>query len=155
MKELKYIIGIVVLVTLNSCANRGRPSGGDYDTIPPVIIKSEPENFTNNFNSSEVNILFDEYIKIRNLQKELIISPPIDPIPEIIPVGSASKDLAIRGLDSLNPNTTYSFSFGESFHGVLLFVILLRCVVFVFSFLVIRVRPSSSSCFFLSLLLQV
>ena len=44
MKELKYIIGIVVLVTLNSCANRGRPSGGDFDTTPPVIIKSEPEN---------------------------------------------------------------------------------------------------------------
>ena len=114
MKELKYIIGIVVLVTLNSCANRGRPSGGDFDTTPPVIIKSEPENFTNNFNSSEVNILFDEYIKIRNLQKELIISPPIDPIPEIIPVGSASKEFAIKGLDSLSPNTTYSFNFGES-----------------------------------------
>ena len=114
MKELKYIIGIVVLVTLNSCANRGRPSGGDYDITPPTIIKSEPENFTNNFNSSEVNILFDEYIKIRNLQKELIISPPIDPIPEIVPVGSASKDLSIKGLDSLSPNTTYSFNFGES-----------------------------------------
>ena len=39
MKELKYIIGIVVLVTLNSCANRGRPSGGDYDITPPAIIK--------------------------------------------------------------------------------------------------------------------
>ena len=114
MKELKYITGILVLVLLYACANRGTPSGGDYDTTPPVIIESEPENFTNNFNSSEVNILFDEYIKIRNLQKELIISPPIDPIPEIIPVGSASKDLTIRGLDSLNPNTTYSFNFGES-----------------------------------------
>ncbi|MBC8455549.1 MAG: Ig-like domain-containing protein [Flavobacteriales bacterium] len=114
MKELKYIIGIVLLVTLNSCANRGRPSGGDFDTTPPSIIKSEPENFTNNFNSSEVNILFDEYIKIRNLQKELIISPPIDPIPEIIPVGAASKEFAIKGLDSLSPNTTYSFNFGES-----------------------------------------
>ena len=66
MKELKYIIGIVLLVTLNSCANRGRPSGGDFDTTPPSIIKSEPENFTNNFNSSEVNILFDEYIKIHH-----------------------------------------------------------------------------------------
>ena len=114
MKKLKYITGILVLVLLYACANRGRPSGGDYDTTPPVIINSEPENFTNNFNSSEVNILFDEYIKIRNLQKELIISPPIDPIPEIMPVGSASKNFTIKGLDSLNPNTTYSFNFGES-----------------------------------------
>ncbi len=114
MKELKYIIGILVVILVYACANRGTPSGGDYDTTPPVIITAEPENFTNNFNSSQVNILFDEYIKIRNLQKELIISPPIDPIPEIIPLGSASKNLEINGLDSLRPNTTYSFNFGES-----------------------------------------
>ena len=70
MKELKYIIGIVLLVTLNSCANRGRPSGGDYDTTPPSIIKSEPENFTNNLISSEVIILLIEYFKIKNRQKK-------------------------------------------------------------------------------------
>jgi len=114
MKELKYIIGIIVILLVHSCANRGTPSGGDYDTAPPKILESNPENFTNNFNSSEVIILFDEYIKIRNLQKELIISPPIDPLPEITPIGSASKDVTIKGLDSLDVNTTYSFNFGES-----------------------------------------
>ena len=56
MKKLKYITGILVLILLYACANRGRPSGGDYDTTPPVIINSEPENFTNNFNISELNI---------------------------------------------------------------------------------------------------
>ena len=114
MKELKYIIAIGVILLVHSCANRGTPSGGEYDRTPPVVLESNPENFTNNFTSSEINILFDEYIKIRNLQKELIISPPIDPLPEITPIGSASKDISIKGLDSLSPNTTYSFNFGES-----------------------------------------
>ena len=114
MKELKYIIAIGVILLVHSCANRGTPSGGEYDRTPPVVLESSPENFTNNFTSSEINILFDEYIKIRNLQKELIISPPIDPLPEITPIGSASKDISIKGLDSLSPNTTYSFNFGES-----------------------------------------
>ena len=114
MKELKYIIVIAVLLLVYSCANRGTPSGGEYDITPPIVLESNPENFTNNFNSTEINILFDEYIRVRNLQKELIISPPIDPLPEITPIGSASKDISIKGLDSLSPNTTYSFNFGES-----------------------------------------
>ena len=67
MKELKYIIAIGVILLVHSCANRGTPSGGEYDRTPPVVLESSPENFTNNFTSSEINILFDEYIKIRNL----------------------------------------------------------------------------------------
>ena len=114
MKELKYIIGIIAILLLHSCANRGTPSGGDYDKNPPKIIEANPKNFMNNFNSSEISILFDEYIKFRYLQKELIISPPIVPFPEITPAVGASKELIIKGLDSIYPNTTYSFNFGES-----------------------------------------
>ncbi|HAI20223.1 MAG TPA: hypothetical protein DCM10_20780, partial [Xanthomarina gelatinilytica] len=76
---------------LANCANKGRPGGGDKDVTPPVIVKSEPENFSTNFNDTEIKITFNEYIKINNLQKQLIISPPMDPAPEISPQGLASK----------------------------------------------------------------
>ena len=97
-----------------NCANRGTPSGGDIDEKPPIILKSEPENFSSEFNSKEIKIYFDEYIKLKNLQKQLIISPPIDPQPEITPLGSASKFITIKINDTLNQNTTYAFNFGES-----------------------------------------
>jgi len=115
VKKFIYLIYFsVILISIASCANRGTPSGGEIDEIPPSITKSTPENYTLNFNSSEVKVYFDEYIKFKNLQKYLIISPPIDPTPEITPIGTASKYLEIKFQDSLKSNTTYVFNFGES-----------------------------------------
>jgi len=104
------IIGLVVA----NCANRGSPSGGEKDVTPPVILRSVPENYSVNFDTKEIKIYFDEYIKVKNLQKQLIISPPMDPEPEITPLGSASKYITIKIHDTLQPNTTYAFNFGES-----------------------------------------
>ena len=112
MSVNKYLL--IILLIIAGCANRGTPTGGEIDTDPPIVLKSIPENFSSNFNSENIEIIFDEYIKLNNTQKELIISPPIDPMPYILPIGSASKILKISELDSLKENTTYSFHFGES-----------------------------------------
>ncbi len=109
-----YFFILITFVLICSCANRGRPSGGPEDETPPVIIKTSPENFSINFTDDEIKIQFDEYIKINNLQKNLIISPPMDPEPIITPLGSASKSITIKITDTLLANTTYSFNFGES-----------------------------------------
>ncbi|MCH7524376.1 MAG: Ig-like domain-containing protein [Bacteroidetes bacterium] len=114
-KSLSNLIFIVVVsFVLVNCANRGTPSGGEKDITPPVILKSIPENYSVNFNAKEIKIYFDEYIKIKDLQKQLIISPPMNPEPEITPLGSASKYITIKIFDTLQLNTTYAFNFGES-----------------------------------------
>ena len=102
------------LVLMVNCANRGRPTGGPKDVAPPEIIRSVPENFSTNFKGDEIRIYFNEYIKVNNIQKQLIISPPMDPAPEITPLGTASKYIAIKITDTLAPNTTYAFNFGNS-----------------------------------------
>ncbi|WP_346883202.1 Ig-like domain-containing protein [uncultured Algibacter sp.] len=104
---------IIGLVSIN-CANRGTPDGGPKDVTPPTIVKSEPENYSTNFNGKEIKIYFDEYIKIKDLQKQLIISPPMKTQPDITPLGSASKYITIKIYDTLQPNTTYAFNFGNS-----------------------------------------
>jgi len=109
-----FIFLLLISYILVNCANRGTPTGGDKDITPPVIIKSIPENYSVNFNAKEITIYFDEYIKIRDLTKQLIISPLMDPEPEITPLGSASKYITIKIFDTLQPNTTYAFNFGES-----------------------------------------
>jgi len=109
-----FIFILVVSLFFSNCANPGTPTGGDKDITPPVITKSIPENYSTNFNVKEIKIYFDEYIKIKDLQKQLIISPPMDPEPEITPLGSASKYITIKIFDSLLLNTTYAFNFGES-----------------------------------------
>jgi len=111
---LTYSLLVTCLFLLVNCANRGRPAGGPKDITPPEITRSSPENFSTNFNETEIKISFDEYVKIKNLQKNLIISPPMDPEPEISPIGSASKEITIKITDTLLANTTYAFNFGES-----------------------------------------
>ena len=113
----KIHILIVVFYTLLivvSCAKRGTITGGDKDIMPPKITSSFPENFSTNFNKNTIKITFDEYIKIKDLQKNLIVSPPMKTPVTVLPQGIASKYITIRIQDTLKPNTTYSFNFGKS-----------------------------------------
>jgi uncharacterized protein (DUF2141 family) len=112
--SFRIYFGIFLLLIVLGCASRGRPTGGEKDVTPPFIIKSIPENFSTNFNTDEIKIYFDEYIKIKDVRKQLIISPPMDTDPDIRPLGSASKYITIKIKDTLEANTTYAFNFGQS-----------------------------------------
>ncbi|NHN27340.1 Ig-like domain-containing protein [Flavobacterium jejuense] len=117
MKNIYFIILTIVLgltIFTSSCAKRGTITGGLKDTIAPKIISSSPKNFNTNFQGNEIKITFNELIKVKNINKQLIISPPFKKQPIIIPQGSASKFISIKILDTLKPNTTYSFNFGQS-----------------------------------------
>ncbi|MFT4697637.1 MAG: hypothetical protein ACI9SJ_000766 [Flavobacteriaceae bacterium] len=112
--RLLYLpIAFIFMLSFVDCAKRGRPNGGLKDSIPPVIVKSNPENFSTNFKGDEIRIYFDEYIKFQDLNKQLIISPPLDYAPTITPL-STSKYIKIKILDTLRENTTYSINFGKS-----------------------------------------
>lgn len=110
----KLFLFVGILFMLFNCANRGTPSGGEKDIEPPRILRSLPENYTTNFKAKQIKIYFDEYIKIKDVQKQLIVSPPMDLAPDIMPMGSASKSITITINDTLRPNTTYAFNFGQS-----------------------------------------
>ena len=114
-KTILYRTVVIFFVFLFfQCANRGTASGGEKDITPPVIVSEIPENFSTNFSANEIKIYFNEYIKLKNIQKQLIVSPPMDPPAEITPMGSASKHITIKIHDTLQPNTTYAFNFGSS-----------------------------------------
>ncbi|GAA3634040.1 Ig-like domain-containing protein [Flavivirga jejuensis] len=114
-KTLSNLILVVFLsLFFINCANRGTPDGGPKDEDPPIIIKSIPENYSTNFTGNEIRVYFDEYVKIKDLQKQLIISPPMKIQPDVTPLGSASKYITIKIYDTLQPNTTYAFNFGNS-----------------------------------------
>ncbi len=104
---------LVCILCFSHCAKKGRPTGGPKDTIPPVILKSNPANFTTHFSGDEIRVYFDEYIKLKDLQQNLIVSPPLKYQPIITPSTSA-KVLKIKILDTLKENTTYVFNFGLS-----------------------------------------
>jgi uncharacterized protein (DUF2141 family) len=107
------LLSIFLILLFASCAKRGTITGGAKDTIAPVLTASFPKNFSTNFRGKEIKLVFDEYVKLKNLNKQLIVSPPFDKQPEVLPL-NASKILTIKIKDTLLPNTTYSFNFGQS-----------------------------------------
>jgi uncharacterized protein (DUF2141 family) len=104
---------ILLILTIVSCAKRGSIDGGQKDTIAPILTMSFPKNGSINFKTNEIKLTFDEYVMLKDLNKQLIISPPMKRQPEILPT-TASKFITIKIKDTLLPNTTYSFNFGQS-----------------------------------------
>ncbi|MTG97531.1 hypothetical protein GJV76_05180 [Myroides sp. BIT-d1] len=105
---------VLCVVSLTNCAKRGYITGGPQDTIPPVVLKSTPKNFTTNFKGDLITIDFDEFIKVNKLNQNLIISPPMENDPEVTPMGNAKRVITIKLRDTLKENTTYSFNFGDA-----------------------------------------
>jgi uncharacterized protein (DUF2141 family) len=110
----RYIYTILIIVIISSCARVGTPSGGPKDEKPPISIHATPDFESLRFKDNKIKIYFDEYIKFKDLNKQLIISPPMKYAPEITPIGTASKFISIKILDTLKENTTYTFNFGNA-----------------------------------------
>ena len=108
----RFILFLLLFVCIG-CAKKGSITGGLKDTIAPTLKISFPENFSTNFKGNQIKLTFDEYIKLKGLEKQLIVSPPMKNEPLIIP-SSVTKYLTIQIKDTLQPNTTYSFNFGQS-----------------------------------------
>ncbi len=114
--RLLIVLAVILIIPrmTTSCAQRGRPSGGPKDTIAPKFINSDPENYSINFNKKSVRIYFDEYVKLEEARKQILISPPLQTRPIFKPMGQASQYVDIEFMDSLLPNTTYTINFGQS-----------------------------------------
>ncbi|MFD0931861.1 Ig-like domain-containing protein [Psychroflexus salinarum] len=111
----KFLSVVVLVITISSCAQRGRPDGGPIDEDPPKVVNSNPENYSTNYNKKEVVINFNEYVKLEDPRQQIIFSPPIEPRPNIYPLGPASRYVRLEiPRDSLDDNTTYTVNFGNS-----------------------------------------
>jgi len=101
----------LAMIFISSCANKVSPTGGAQDVIPPVETSASPPNFSVGFKSRSATITFNEFIQLKDLQKNLIVSPIMKPLPEVM---VRRKSLVIKMPDTLLTNTTYTMNFGES-----------------------------------------
>ena len=93
------------------CANIMTPEGGPKDTIPPVIVKLEPGNFATNFNAKKIYIEFNEFVQIKDQNKEMFTSPAMKKMPLITTRG---KGIVITIRDTLKENQTYAIDLGSA-----------------------------------------
>ena len=83
LKKLCQLILLLVLFMLTDCAKIGYPEGGLKDEDPPVILKSNPENYSLRFDRKRIEIEFDEFIQLENINQELVVSPPLEEKPVV------------------------------------------------------------------------
>ena len=110
-------VGFCYLLSVmgSGCAQIGMPTGGPRDTIPPVLLNSTPPNKTTHFDGNRVTFTFDEYVHLQDLQKYLLVSPE----PKVIAnITSKLKTVSIKIRDTLQPNTTYSYQFGNAIQDI-------------------------------------
>ena len=108
-KSLSIVLTVLVLA---GCANRGvGPQGGPKDSIPPMAVKSVPENGAVNFTGKRIEITFNEYIQLDNISANLLMSPPQQRPPD---VKARGKRVLIQFADSLRDSTTYTIDFGAA-----------------------------------------
>ena len=107
----KALIYICLVLLSTQCAQITPLTGGKKDTTPPKAIRLTPANTSINFNSKIIEIEFDEYIALKDIAGQFIITPQTKVNPEIETFG---KKLKIIFSDSLLPNTTYKLAFGNA-----------------------------------------
>lgn len=111
----RQLIYFASLVFLAACANIVSPTGGPKDTTPPQVIATSPPSGTTRFSEHSFSLRFDEFIQTGNLQQQLLVSPPLTNNPTLKLKG---KTLIISFKDTLLPNATYAFYFGESIKDI-------------------------------------
>ena len=73
-----FRITIILLVLFCiGCAQMVAPTGGEKDIDSPIVLKMEPLNNSIHFNQSKIKIEFNEFVKLRDIDKQLIVSPPL------------------------------------------------------------------------------
>ncbi len=112
-RKIPYIIvaGYSWIVIISSCANQGMPTGGPRDTIPPVLVSTQPRYKSLNFRGDEIRLTFDEFIIPDQVAEILVISPPLEKRPTIL---TRSKTLIVRFNERLRESVTYSLDFKNS-----------------------------------------
>lgn len=111
----KYVFQLFLfcaaIALLKSCAQPAPLEGGPKDETPPKILASSPQNFSTRFAENRIILRFDEYIDVKSFEQDALISPPLKyPLEHKL----KGKQLTIYIEDTLAPNTTYIFNWGNA-----------------------------------------
>lgn len=116
MKKQSLLISlsfILLALVMHQCANQGSLGGGPKDEDPPVFLGSDPVKYSRNSTPKRVVMEFDEFLVLKDLNQNLIISPPLNEDPLIKLKG---KRVLIKNHKKMvyDTNTTYTYYFGNA-----------------------------------------
>lgn len=113
MKHIVLVAAVVSTVAFVRCANQVAPQGGVKDSLPPVVRAMTPVWGQRNADTMprRIFIEYDEYVQIKDLQKEFFTSPLMKTRPTVTIRG---RGIRIDIKDTLAANQTYSLNLGSA-----------------------------------------
>lgn len=105
------VFAILCLLVFERCAQQVTPTGGKKDSIPPNLVESNPVNKTLNFKGRKIELFFDEYVVVDNINQKLVITPEADN-----PYSYKQNGMSVL-LTFKNPfkdSTTFTLNFGDA-----------------------------------------
>src|SRR5688572_6814819 len=115
MKQFTPLVFLISFILLASCARQSSPSGGPMDSIPPILVNSQPRHQALNVNSSTLELEFDEIVTLGNPKEQLIITPSVG---KNYDIEVRSKKVLLTFEDPLQDSTTYTFNFREAIQDI-------------------------------------
>jgi hypothetical protein len=104
------ILGSSLVALLIACAKISTPSGGPRDKTPPVVVKTTPLKATTNFKGDKIEVEFDEFVVLDNINEKFMVSPPMKKKPRVVIRG---KSVVVELDEKLKDSTTYTFYFQD------------------------------------------
>jgi len=109
---LQILFVFSLILFLAQCAQQGQLTGGTKDMLPPKLLEALPAKNSTNFKEELVTLKFDEFVQVKDLSNQLIVTPRLKTQPDISANG---KKIIIKfKKEELAPNTTYRIYMGQA-----------------------------------------
>lgn len=112
--RIRYLFfALLAAAVFVQCASIAQPQGGPRDSLPPLIISTVPAQRAVNFKGKRIALNFNEYVVLRDQQKEFIVSPP-NPNGSKPILSVKGRSVVVDFEQQPDSNTTYRLDFGNS-----------------------------------------
>ncbi|WP_339925456.1 Ig-like domain-containing domain [uncultured Cyclobacterium sp.] len=115
-KIFHKIAYLIIALTLVSCAKQSSPMGGPKDETAPILLSSSPKNESKNVKPKEINLEFDEYVKLETPSQSIIITPKVEK--DKVEFLAIKNSVKITLNQELEDSTTYVFNFQKSIQDI-------------------------------------
>lgn len=112
MSKIILLIYVLTLLLFAACAKQSTPTGGPRDEDPPVLLESNPPTQSLNTKPEEITLTFDEYIKLENPTKGIVITPRVKK--DEVEFSALKNIVTIKLNQELEDSTTYVIDFQKS-----------------------------------------
>jgi hypothetical protein len=115
MNLTKNVHWLIYGLFLLGCARQTSPTGGPKDSIPPILIHSNPKDGQTQFSSQQIELAFNESVILNNPKDQIIITPDIR---KEYDIDVKKTKVFLKLKTELQDSTTYAINFREAIQDI-------------------------------------